>query len=162
MSPLPVVIEVKEQELKRQRGVVMGALVLRVGTDSLPQEPRAEPVAMVLAALMEASLAVLEGQSRQSAVALERNFMALLIQRGEGDKLEVHAFALAHKGNPARPLASWAVHGRHWVQALMNGADRVMRGCIYHEWQGEDMDIMISLAIAAKQWLDENKAGATE
>ncbi len=158
MKSSPVVFEVKEQELKRQRGLVFGTLQLRISTDSLPEKPRAEPVAVLFATMMQASLAVLEGQSKQSAVAFEKNLMALLLQRGEAENLEVHAFALARKGDPARQLGSWVIHGRDWMQALMNGADRVMRGCIYHEWQGEDVDIMISLAIAAKQWLDAGKS----
>ncbi len=92
---------------------------------------------------------------------MEGSLFALLLENGGRGKLDVMAFELAPKGGDSKQIGFWHVKAREFTQALIKGADQIMRVAIANEWENEDISVLLHLSIVCKTWLDENKPGAT-
>ena len=146
----PVEVVVDPKALTAKRGHAWGHLQMKLGTDLFPALPKDELVALLCASLMQAAVAVVSEETERAPAAFQRSDCALLIENAGAGRLDLFGFAL---GRESRQTGHWQVNAREFVQALMNGADQILRMCVYHEWHKDDVSMLIHCAITAKQWL---------
>jgi hypothetical protein len=161
MKTVKCALSVDASSLHVHGDYLRGKLSLKLGNDVLPAVPKEEHAALVLCGLMQVSNAILSGETERAPVVMEGSLFALLLENGGRGKLDVMAFELAPKGGDSKQIGFWHVKAREFTQALIKGADQIMRVAIANEWENEDISVLLHLSIVCKTWLDENKPGAT-
>jgi hypothetical protein len=152
-------LEVDTESMHVHGEYVRGKLRLKLGQDYLPAKAEIELVPIVCMALMQAALSVLDEETERTPVVMEGSLAAALIENGGKGRLDIMGFKLSPKGQDSEQVGFWHVDAREFLKALLSGANQITRACITHEWQGEDISVLIHMSIQVKTWLDENKDG---
>jgi hypothetical protein len=150
-------LEIDAQSLHMHGEYVRGKLRLKLGQDYLPAKVENELAPIVCMALMQAALGVLEGETERTPVLMEGSLSAALIENGGKGRLDIMGFKLSPKGEDSEQVGFWHVDAREFLIALLSGANQITRACITHEWQGEDLSVLLHMSILVKTWLDEHK-----
>ena len=153
-------LEVDTESLHMHGEYVRGKLRLKLGQEYLPAKAENELAPIVCMALMQAALGVLDGEAERTPVLMEGSLCVALIENGGKGRLDIMGFKLSPKGEDSEQVGFWHVDAREFLKALLAGANQIARACIAHEWQGEDLSVLLHMSILVKTWLDEHRAGA--